>query len=45
MNDEINNFNELEIFDDKLLGTGYISKVKMARSRLTNKKYAVKIVK
>ena len=43
MNDQITNFNELEIYENKLLGTGYISKVKLARSRITQKLYAVKI--
>lgn len=44
MNDQINNFNDLDIQDDKILGTGYISKVKLARSKSTGKFYAVKIV-
>ena len=44
MNDQISSFNELEIFDEKVLGSGYISKVKLARSRISNKNYAVKIV-
>ena len=45
MYEEISNFNELELFEDKLLGSGYISKVKLAQSRITGKKYAIKIVK
>lgn len=41
---EVNSFNELEINEEVVLGSGYIAKVKLARSRLTNKSYAVKIV-
>ena len=44
MNEEVSSFSELELFEDKLLGSGYISKVKLAQSRTTGKKYAVKIV-
>ena len=43
MKNQINSFNELEIYEEKLLGTGYISKVKLARSRVTQQLYAVKI--
>lgn len=35
---------DLEIMNAKDLGEGYISKVKLARHRQTNQKYAIKIV-
>lgn len=42
---EVSSFNELEINEGVVLGTGYISKVKLARSRVNSKLYAVKIVR
>ena len=45
MSERITDLNDLEIFDKEVLGTGYISQVKLARSRTTNQKFAVKVVK
>ena len=41
---EVSNFNELEINDKAELGSGYIAKVKLAKSKVTGKLYAAKIV-
>lgn len=41
---EVSSLNELDIDESLVLGTGYISKVKLARSRVTSKLYAIKIV-
>ena len=43
MDNEIQ-FSDLIIDRNKELGSGYISKVYLAKDRITNKKYAVKIV-
>lgn len=41
---EVTNFNELEINDKTVLGSGYIAKVKLATSKVTGRLYAAKIV-
>ncbi len=41
---EVKSLSELEIMNFKELGFGYISKVKMAKHKVTGKNYAVKIV-
>lgn len=42
---EIRSLDAIEILDARDLGTGYISKVKMGRHKVTGKNYAVKIVR
>ena len=44
MDNEVGCLNDIEIFYDKHLGSGSLSKVKLGRSRKTNQIYAVKIV-
>ena len=44
MADEVNDLSELQVFEDRLLGSGYISSVFLARHRVTGRMYAVKVV-
>ena len=44
MDDEVNNFNDIEVLENRELGSGYISRVKLGRHRHTQKSYAIKLV-
>ena len=44
MQAEIRNIQDMQIFEKEILGKGYISVVKRAKHKLTNKDYACKIV-
>ena len=44
-NEEIKSFEDIEILHDQFLGKGYISTVKLAKSRTSGKVYAIKVVR
>ena len=45
LSQEITSLDDIEILNNKYLGQGYISTVKMARHRATGQVFAVKIVR
>jgi len=45
LDEEIRSFEDIEILQDKFLGKGYISTVKLAKHRRTGELFAVKVVR
>jgi hypothetical protein len=44
MADEVNDLSELQVYEDRLLGSGFMASVYLARHRTTGRTYAIKLV-